>query len=217
MHDVTYKSGDVVRLKSGGPSMTVRYAASVYVEGPLRYVDCIWTSADGIPQERRYPVDAVEPAWLKSEPAADTRLKVAKYEVSCLAAEITKTLNTLGATAEESCIHAAERVIAENIRLRTASSAAESARCRYNIVEDSIILLMNRTVDPSEHSLGLMVGAIKTTLSPKSTESCLDAANRLVTERADALAQVADLKKQLNLINKRAKDLLDSTSSALRS
>ena len=54
----TWKDGDVVKLASGGPIMTV---TKVYLQSmtnkPL--VTCEWVDKDGRPQKQNYPPDAL--------------------------------------------------------------------------------------------------------------------------------------------------------------
>jgi uncharacterized protein YodC (DUF2158 family) len=49
----SFRRGDFVRLRSGGPLMIVER-----IEG--NQVDCIWTSADGEPNVESFPVDVLQ-------------------------------------------------------------------------------------------------------------------------------------------------------------
>ena len=52
--DPPLRSGDLVRLRSGGPLMTV-----IGIEGDL--VNCVWTDLDGHIGSERFPIAALEP------------------------------------------------------------------------------------------------------------------------------------------------------------
>lgn len=47
--------GDVVRLKSGGPMMTV----TGYDKKSI-YIECCWIAEDGSPQDSHYPEDSLD-------------------------------------------------------------------------------------------------------------------------------------------------------------
>lgn len=51
--------GAVVRLKSGGPAMTVTKVGQVYMSNDMS-VWCTWFDAKGEPKEGTFPVEAVE-------------------------------------------------------------------------------------------------------------------------------------------------------------
>lgn len=56
-----FKVGDIVRLKSGGPRMTVEHVGAG--DGPLGggpYVACTWFDDANKPQSRRFKPDALE-------------------------------------------------------------------------------------------------------------------------------------------------------------
>jgi uncharacterized protein YodC (DUF2158 family) len=49
----SFRRGDFVRLRSGGPLMIVER-----IEGDQ--VDCIWTGADGEPNVKSFPIDVLQ-------------------------------------------------------------------------------------------------------------------------------------------------------------
>jgi uncharacterized protein YodC (DUF2158 family) len=63
---MSFKIGDVVRLRSGGPNMTVTGTS----EGPDRPVlfNCTWIDKDHRPQYGAFPADALVPANVAKEP-----------------------------------------------------------------------------------------------------------------------------------------------------
>jgi uncharacterized protein YodC (DUF2158 family) len=48
-----FQSGELVRLRSGGPMMTVDS-----VKGDQAH--CVWTDADGVPADATFPVDVLQ-------------------------------------------------------------------------------------------------------------------------------------------------------------
>ncbi len=65
MSDQTFEVGDVVRLKSGGPAMTVTYVAAANNDAPA-LITCMWWESRGKPL--RYTLDA--PLLTRAEPGA---------------------------------------------------------------------------------------------------------------------------------------------------
>jgi uncharacterized protein YodC (DUF2158 family) len=51
--DASFRQGDLVRLRSGGPLMTVDS-----IKGSQ--VDCFWTGMDGAPNAESFPADVLE-------------------------------------------------------------------------------------------------------------------------------------------------------------
>lgn len=63
MADTEFRIGDAVRLKSGGPRMTI--AALTEVDG-VRQVECVWHDQHRREARRFYPVSAMKPANIEA-------------------------------------------------------------------------------------------------------------------------------------------------------
>jgi uncharacterized protein YodC (DUF2158 family) len=48
-----FRPGDIVRVRSGGPAMTVHS-----IKG--NQADCFWTGMDGAPNAERFPIDVLQ-------------------------------------------------------------------------------------------------------------------------------------------------------------
>lgn len=59
---MTFKVGDVVRLKTGGPEMTVEA-----VDTKSHEILCTWLAVEGVPQESRFKGLALRKVEAKSE------------------------------------------------------------------------------------------------------------------------------------------------------
>lgn len=78
MADDELKTGDVVRLKSGGPRMTVS-AIDRSEDGTPRYVTCVWFSGDGF-ETSNFCYDTLILAINVPRPERPTRLKRKRWE-----------------------------------------------------------------------------------------------------------------------------------------
>ena len=64
-YNAKYKTGDIVRLRSGGPPMTVQHMESSYA-GISAYphkdpIPCVWMDEHGVCHEKVFAAEAVGP------------------------------------------------------------------------------------------------------------------------------------------------------------